>query len=56
MPKLFVKLHRVRESLVYSRWLNEYNSKRLHESLNNLTQEECLLMAEKTENSKSVWN
>lgn len=37
-------------------WLNEYNSERPHESLNNLTPEEYWLMAEKPETSKSVWN
>lgn len=36
--------------------LNEYNSERPHESLNNLTPEEYRLMAEKPEISKSVWN
>ena len=34
----------------------EYNSERPHESLNNLTPEECRLMAEKPEISKSTWN
>ncbi|WP_154294929.1 integrase core domain-containing protein, partial [Yersinia enterocolitica] len=38
------------------RWLNEYNSERPHESLNNLTPEEYRLMGEKLEISKSVWN
>jgi len=36
--------------------LNEYNSERSHESLNNLTPEEYRLMAEKPEISKRVWN
>jgi putative transposase len=34
--------------------LKEYNSERPHESLNNLTPEECWLMAEKPETSKSA--
>ncbi|MCU7364996.1 integrase core domain-containing protein, partial [Pantoea stewartii] len=37
-------------------WLNEYNSERPHESLNNLTPEEYRLMAVKPETSKSAWN
>ncbi|HCD3925513.1 TPA: transposase [Klebsiella aerogenes] len=37
-------------------WLNEYNSERPHESLNNLTPEEYRLMAEKPELLKSAWN
>ncbi|EGE7940805.1 TPA: transposase [Escherichia coli] len=37
-------------------WLNEYNSERPHQSLNNLTPEEYRLMAEKPELSKSAWN
>ncbi|HAT1631693.1 TPA: transposase [Raoultella planticola] len=37
-------------------WLTEYNSERLHKSLNNLTPEEYRLMAENQENSKSAWN
>jgi len=41
---------------ITERWLNEYNSERPHESLNNLTPEEYRLMAEKPEISKSVWN
>lgn len=41
---------------ITERWLNEYNSERPHESLNNLTPEEYRLMAEKTEISKSAWN
>lgn len=41
---------------ITERWLNEYNSERPHESLNNLTPEEYRMMTEKTENSKSVWN
>lgn len=47
-------LFRTRKITEY--WLNEYNSERPYESLNNLTPEEYCLMAEKTENSKSVWN
>ncbi|WP_145975141.1 integrase core domain-containing protein, partial [Enterobacter roggenkampii] len=38
------------------RWLAEYNGERPHESLNNLTPEEYLLMAETPEISKSAWN
>lgn len=34
----------------------EYNNERPHESLNNLTPEEYLLMPEKPETSKSAWN
>ncbi|HAW5842081.1 TPA: transposase, partial [Escherichia coli] len=37
-------------------WLNEYNSERPHESLNNLAPEEYRLMAEKPELLKSAWN
>nr|WP_169713492.1 IS3 family transposase [Rouxiella badensis] len=51
---LFRTLNEVRE--ITERWLNEYNSERPHESLNNLTPEEYRLMAEKQEISKSVWN
>ncbi|UJD92489.1 IS3 family transposase (plasmid) [Rahnella aquatilis] len=51
---LFITLNEVRE--ITERWLNEYNSERPHESLNNLTPEEYRLMAEKPEISKSVWN
>ncbi len=51
---LFRTLNEVRE--ITERWLNEYNSERPHESLNNLTPEEYRLMAEKPEISKSVWN
>ncbi|QEW31425.1 IS3 family transposase [Erwinia billingiae] len=50
---LFRTLNEVRE--ITERWLNEYNSERPHESLNNL-REEYRLMAEKPEISKSVWN
>jgi putative transposase len=38
------------------RWLNEYNSERPHEFLNNLTPEEYGLMAGKLEISKSALN
>ncbi|MFH7828775.1 integrase core domain-containing protein, partial [Kluyvera chengduensis] len=41
---------------ITGRWLMEYNNERPHESLNNLTPEECRLMAEKPELSKSAWN
>lgn len=41
---------------ITERWLNEYNSERPHESLNNLTPEEYRMMAEKPEISKSAWN
>ncbi|WP_117590696.1 IS3 family transposase [Pectobacterium brasiliense] len=51
---LFRTLNEVRE--ITERWLHEYNSKRPHESLNNLTPEEYRLMAENSEISKSVWN
>ena len=51
---LFRTLNEARE--ITERWLNEYNSERPHESLNNLTPEEYRLMAENTEISKSVWN
>ena len=51
---LFRTLNEVRE--ITERWLNEYNSERPHESLNNLTPEEYRLMAEKPEISKSAWN
>jgi len=51
---LFRTLNEARE--ITERWLNEYNSERPHESLNNLTWEEYRLMAEKTELSKSAWN
>lgn len=47
---LFRTLNEARE--IMERWLNEYNSERPHESLNNLTPEEYRLMAEKPENSK----
>ena len=42
---LFRTLNEARE--ITERWLNEYNSERPHESLNNLTPEEYGLMAEK---------
>lgn len=51
---LFRTLNEVWE--ITDRWLTEYNSERPHKSLNNLTLEECWLMAEKPETSKSVWN
>ena len=51
---LFRTLNEARK--ITERWLNELNSERPHESLNNLKPEEYRLMAEKTENSKSVWN
>ncbi|MFW5389475.1 IS3 family transposase [Yersinia sp. 2544 StPb PI] len=51
---LFRTLNEARE--ITERWLNEYNSERPHESLNNLTPEEYRLMAEKPEISRSVWN
>ena len=47
---LFRTLNEARE--ITERWLNEYNSERPHESLNNLTPEEYRLMAEKTGNLK----
>jgi putative transposase len=50
---LFRTLNEARE--ITERWLNEYNSERPHESLNNLTPEEYRMMAEKTENSKIAW-
>ncbi len=40
---LFRTLNEARE--ITERWLNEYNSERPHESLNNLTPEEYRLMA-----------
>ena len=42
---LFRTLNEARK--ITESWLNEYNSERPHESLNNLTPEEYLLMAEK---------
>lgn len=39
---------------ITERWPAEYNSERPHESLNNLTPEECQLMTETPEISKSV--
>ncbi len=51
---LFRTLNEARE--ITERWLNEYNSERPHESLNNLTPEEYWLMAENPEVSKSTWN
>ncbi|CCG87898.1 Insertion element IS407 uncharacterized 31,7 kDa protein ORF1 [Erwinia piriflorinigrans CFBP 5888] len=47
---LYRTLNEARE--MTERWLNEYNSERPHESLNNLTPEEYRLMAEKPEISK----
>ncbi len=51
---LFRALNEVWE--IMERWLNEYNSERPHESMNNQTPEEYRLMAEKPEISKSMWN
>src|SRR5471030_1952216 len=51
---LFRTLNEARK--ITERWLNEYNSERPHESLNNLTLGEYGLMAEKPEISKSAWN
>lgn len=51
---LFRTLNEARE--ITGRWLMEYNNERPHEFLNNLMPEECRLMAEKPELSKSVWN
>ena len=51
---LFKTLNEARE--ITDRWLNEYNSERPHESLNNLTLEEYRLTAEKLGISKSAWN
>ena len=51
---LFRTLNEARE--ITERWLNEYNSERLHESLKNLTPEEYRLMAEKPKISKSACN
>lgn len=51
---LFRTLNEVRE--ITECWLREYNSERPHESQNNLTPEEYILMAKKPETSKSVWN
>lgn len=51
---LFRTLNKSRE--ITERWLAEYNVERPHGSLNNQTQEEYWLMAEKPEISKSVWN
>jgi len=47
---LFRTLNEAQE--ITERWLNEYNSERPHESLNNLTPEEHRLMAEKTKTQK----
>ncbi|BEL93231.1 transposase [Serratia marcescens] len=47
---LFRTLNEARE--ITERWLTEYNCERAHESLNNLTPEECRLMAENPEISK----
>ena len=47
---LFRTLNEARK--ITERWLNELNSERPHEPLNNLKPEEYRLMAEKTENSK----
>lgn len=51
---LFRTLNEARE--ITEHWLAEYNSERPHESLNNPTPEECRLMAENPEVSKSAWN
>jgi len=51
---LFRTLNEARE--ITERWLNEYNSERLHESLNNLTLEAYRLMAENPKISKNAWN
>lgn len=51
---LFRIFNEVKE--ITERWLNEYNSERRHESLNNLIPKEYRLMAEKPEISKSAWN
>ncbi|GMB62639.1 hypothetical protein PPNK14_05270 [Pectobacterium parmentieri] len=51
---LFRTLNKARE--ITERWLNEYNSERPHESLNNLTPEEYRLIAEKPEISRNAWN
>ncbi|WP_391591450.1 integrase core domain-containing protein [Yersinia similis] len=50
----FRTLNEARE--IIERWLNEYNSERPYESLNNLTPKEYRLMTENTEISKSTWN
>lgn len=44
-----MEIHILHKQEITERWLTEYNSKRPHESLNNLTPEEYRLMAEKTE-------
>ena len=49
---LFGTLNEARE--ITERWLAEYNSERLHESLNNLTPEEYRLVAENPGISKSA--
>ncbi|AHK18458.1 integrase core domain-containing protein [Yersinia similis] len=54
MDHSFRTLNEARE--IIERWLNEYNSERPHESLNNLTPKEYRLMTENTEISKSTWN
>ena len=51
---LFRTLNEAQE--ITERWLNEYNSERPHESLNNLTPEEYRLIVERPELSKSAWN
>jgi hypothetical protein len=51
---LFRTLNEARE--IADLRLNEYNSERPHESLNNLTPEEYRLMAEKPKISKSACN
>ena len=49
---LFRTLNEIREITEF--WLNEYNSERPREFLNNLTPEEYRLLAEKPETSKSI--
>lgn len=51
---LFSTLNEARE--ITELWLDEYNSERPHESLNNLTPEEYRRMEEKPKISKSAWN
>lgn len=49
---LFRTLNEARK--ITERWLKEYNNERPHESLNNLAPEECRLMAETADISKSA--
>ncbi|RBP57046.1 integrase-like protein [Brenneria salicis ATCC 15712 = DSM 30166] len=51
---LFRTLNEVRE--LTEKWLREYNYKRPHESLNNLTTEEYRMMGDCAGTSKSAWN